>query len=124
MKKNSRVLVVGLVPELVDFTPFPGMNAEKVRAGIASQVAKLVELGYAAEHVYVDLGETAESVLKATLAEKSFDCLVIGAGIRNSPSLFLLFEKLLNVVHEHAAGAKICFNTNPNDTVDAVQRWT
>jgi len=36
----------------------------------------------------------------------------------------LLFEKLINLVHEHAPGAKICFNTTPADTAEAVQRWT
>src|SRR5262245_59468321 len=36
---------------------------------------------------------------------------------------FLLFEKLINVIHEHAPQAKICFNTLPSDTADAVKRW-
>jgi len=26
-------------------------------------------------------------------------------------------------VHEHAANAKICFNTKPEDTREAVLRW-
>jgi hypothetical protein len=48
---------------------------------------------------------------------------MIGAGIRTIPSNFILFEKLINVVHEHAPQAKLCFNTKPSDTADAVQRW-
>ncbi len=39
------------------------------------------------------------------------------------PSKFLLFEKLVNVVHEHAPQAKLCFNTKPSDTAEAVRRW-
>jgi hypothetical protein len=35
----------------------------------------------------------------------------------------LLFEKLINPVHARAPNAKICFNTTPSDTVEAVQRW-
>ena len=124
MKANTSVLVIGMLPELVDFTAFPGMNAEKVRAGIAAQVAGLGERGYAADHIYVDHGETAEEVLRTKLAERAFDCIVIGAGIRTAPPSFLLFEKLINLVHEHAPRAKIAFNTNPTDTIDAVQRWT
>jgi hypothetical protein len=31
-------------------------------------------------------------------------------GIRTNPSNFMLFEKLINVVHEHAPQAKLCFN--------------
>jgi hypothetical protein len=123
MTSNKSVLVIGLVPELVDFSNLPGMNAEKVRAGIASQVASINELGYRTKPLFIDLGETAESVLQATLAEQSFDCIVIGAGVR-LPVHHLLFEKVINIVHEHAPTAKIGFNTNPGDTLAAVQRWT
>jgi hypothetical protein len=47
---------------------------------------------------------------------------MIGAGLR-APEQLLLFENLINVVHTLAPGAKICFNTTPADTVEAVQRW-
>jgi hypothetical protein len=43
--------------------------------------------------------------------------------VRAVPRNLLLFEKLLNVVHAHAPQAKLCFNTNPGDTAEAVQRW-
>jgi hypothetical protein len=36
---------------------------------------------------------------------------------------FILFEKLVNVVHADAPNAKIIFNTLPNDTDEAVKRW-
>jgi hypothetical protein len=57
------------------------------------------------------------------LEQKRFDCILIGAGVRANPSNFLLFEKLINVVHEHAPQAKLCFNTMPSDTAAAVKRW-
>jgi hypothetical protein len=47
---------------------------------------------------------------------------MIGAGLRIVPPY--LFEKLINVIHRHApASTKLCFNTNPADTADAVLRW-
>ena len=70
-----------------------------------------------------DFGETAEAVVEGVLKQKQFDCILIGAGVRGVPSNFLLFEKLINVVHEHAAQAKLCFNTLPSDTAEAVKRW-
>ena len=70
-----------------------------------------------------DFGETAEAVLQRQLKQKQFDCIIIGGGIRTIPSNFILFEKLINVVREHAPQAKLCFNTKPSDTADAVQRW-
>jgi hypothetical protein len=56
------------------------------------------------------------------LRRRSFDCVLIGAGL-HAPERLLLFEKLLNVVHAHAPTAKICFNTTPADSDEAVQRW-
>jgi hypothetical protein len=49
---------------------------------------------------------------------------MIGAGLRIVPPYFLLFEKLINVIHQHApASTKLCFNTSPTDIAEAVQRW-
>jgi hypothetical protein len=49
--------------------------------------------------------------------------VVIGAGVRLPPVYFLLFERLINVVHTHAPDARIAFNTKPTDNAEAVQRW-
>jgi hypothetical protein len=49
---------------------------------------------------------------------------MIGAGVRVAPDHFLLFEKLINLVHRHAPpSVRICFNTHPTDTLAAVRRW-
>jgi hypothetical protein len=71
----------------------------------------------------IDFGETAEAVVQRRLGQSQFDCILIGAGVRANPNNFLLFEKLINVVHKHAPQARICFNTLPSDTAAAVQRW-
>lgn len=123
MNARSTVLVIGLLPELVDLSGFPGLTPEKVRSGIEGQVAKLNELGYSAESCWIDLGETAESVVTAALRTRACACVVIGAGIRVVPAHFLLFERLINVIHTKAPQAAICFNTQPTDTAEAVKRW-
>ena len=120
---KTQVLVIGLEPNLVDFSTMPDMNAEKVRAGLEADQAKLAAMGYEAELCLTDLGATAVDVVAQRLSEKAFDCVVIGAGIRTIPAYFLLFEKLVNVVHRAAPGARICFNTKPSDTAEAVRRW-
>ena len=120
---RTQVLVIGLEPSLVDFSAMPDMNAEKVRAGLEADQAKLAALGYDAELCLTDLGDTAADVVARKLSEQSFDCVVIGAGIRTIPAYFLLFERLVNVVHRAAPGARICFNTKPSDTAEAVRRW-
>lgn len=121
---KTQVLVIGLEPTLVDFSAMPDMNAAKVRAGLEADQAKLAALGYEAELCLTDLGATAADVVARKLSEKAFDCVVIGAGIRTLPAYFLLFEQLINVVHRAAPGSRICFNTRPSDTAEAVQRWS
>ena len=126
MTDKKSVLVIGLDPMLIDFSQpgyAPGMDAQKVLAGLKSSEEELTRLGYSAEMCLTDFGETAEAVVKSKLLEKRFACILIGAGVRANPSNFILFEKLLNVVHEHAPQAKLCFNTMPSDTAAAVKRW-
>jgi hypothetical protein len=83
-----------------------------------------MELGYEVQSCLVDLGETAESVVSDVLSREKFDCIMVGAGIRGLPQHTLLFEKIINTIHQKAPSSKICFNTNPSDTVEAVVlRW-
>ncbi len=122
----ASVLLVGLDPDIVDYTksPVPGLTAAKVRAAVEVDSAKLEALGYSVRSLYVDDGKTAEAVLTEALTTDRYDCIMVGAGLRIVPPYFLLFEKLINVVHQHApASTKLCFNSNPADTAEAVKRW-
>jgi hypothetical protein len=126
MTGEKSVLVIGLDPTLIDFAQpgyAPGMDANKVLAGLKSSEEELARLGYRVEMCLTDFGETAEAVVQRQLEQKSFDCILIGAGVRTNPNNFILFEKLINVVHKHAPQAKLCFNTLPSDTAAAVKRW-
>jgi len=125
---GKSVLIIGLDPALIDFSEpgyaaFPGLNAAKVMAGITGDQERLKAMGYDTHICLTDFGDTAEAVVLARLNQKQFDCIMIGAGVRAVPSNFILFEKLINVVHAHAPRAKICFNTKPTDTAEAVRRW-
>ena len=116
------VLALGLDPAFADFTEFPELTPDLIRAFIDSQLERLRGLGYEVVSCLVDLGDTAEAVTAQHLSLRKFDCVMIGAGLRAPPQL-LLFEKLINLVHAQAPSAKICFNTTPADTIEAVQRW-
>ena len=120
MKAGKSVLVIGLEPTLLDYTTIPDLDAAKVMAGLKADETRLLNLGYGVELCLHDLGETAEAVVRDRLRQKQFDCIVTGAGVRTIPKYFILFEKLINVVHEHAPRAKMCFNTKPSDTAEAV----
>jgi hypothetical protein len=125
-KKSA--LLIGLDPELIDFSSpdfaaFPGLTAAMVMEGLETAVEGMKALGYEAQNCLVDFGETAVETVTAELKSRHFDFIMIGAGVRTTPSNFILFEKLINVVHEHAPNSKICFNTKPSDTMEALQRW-
>lgn len=128
MTQKKSVLIVGLRPELIDFSnpayaAFPGLDAVKVQSALDHDEAHLNSLGYDAKLCLTDFGTTASAVVRDMLEEKNWDCVLVGAGVRTIEPNFILFEQLLNVIHEHAPKARICFNTRPDDTAAAVQRW-
>jgi len=120
---GKTVLAIGIDPALVDFSGHPQLSAVLVRSHIDAELQRLREQGFDLTSCLIDLGDTAEQVATAVLGSRNFDCVVIGAGLRVPPERLMLFEKILNHVHRLAPRASICFNTNPADTTEAVQRW-
>jgi len=121
-----RVLLLGYDPATVDFfdpaLP-PGMTAEKVHAGIAVAMKQFAERGWEADVALIRPDETAGPAIAGQLASKTYDCVVIGAGVRLPPRGLALFEAVINAVHKAAPGAAIAFNTRPDDSADAAARW-
>ena len=119
----KRVVLIGLDPDVVDYDRWPGLSPEKLVKGFEADRAAFAAAGYEADVCFIDHGQTAEQTVANTLATKAYDCILIGAGVRKDDNEFLLFEKLVNFVHKAAPDARICFNTGPKDSVDAVKRW-
>jgi hypothetical protein len=120
------ILFVGLQPETVDFSDPalpPGLNAEKIHAGIAVAIRQIAERGWQADLCLVRPDETAGPILEHRLASKLYDCVVIGAGVRLPPKNLLLLEVLVNAVCKAGPGTAIAFNTRPEDSADAAARW-
>ena len=123
MTESKKVVLIGLAPSAVDFDKWPQLTPEKLVAALEGDRGKLNDLGYSTELLLLADVDAAYNTVKDALAKTSYDCVLIGAGVRTDADHFLLFEKLINAAHEGAPSAKICFNTNPMDTADAVQRW-
>jgi hypothetical protein len=94
-----------------------------VEQGTNAMLEKLTGMGYPAEKFFIDNGATDFSGLIRQLQNNAYGGIVIGNGIRSLTANFLLFEQLINLVHEHAPKSKIIFNTLPTDTDQAVKRW-
>ncbi len=123
MSEKKKIVSIGWNPEVVDFSKWPGLTAEKLLATLEGDRDKLRSLGYEADILFIQDAESAYDTVINALNETTYDCILIGAGVRTIDEHFLVFEKLVNAVHQGAPSAKICFNTNPSDTAESVQRW-
>ena len=122
----TRILLVGLDPDTVDYSDPalpPGMNADKVRAGIAVAVKQFTDRGWESDVGYILADETAGPAVERQLRSTNYDCVVIGGGVRIPPRNLALLEVVINAVRKAAPGAAIAFNTRPDDSADAAARW-
>lgn len=122
----TQILFVGLEPETVDFTDPslpPGFNAEKIHAGIAVAMQQMKDRGWHADLCLIRPDKSAAPTLATQLTAKSYDCVVIGGGVRIPPKNLELLETLINAARKAAPGTAIAFNTRPEDTADAAARW-
>jgi hypothetical protein len=119
----KKVLMVGWHPSVVNYAKYPGLTAEKLEASLRADEAGLSDLGYEVQLAFIHSADTAAKDVAGMLTGRSFDVVMIGAGVRRDDEHFLVFERLINVVHEHAPHARMAFNTGPTDSAAAVQRW-
>jgi hypothetical protein len=121
-----RVLFVGQAPATVDFTDPalpPGFNAEKIQAGIDLAAAEIAERGWVGGLCMISPDAAGIATLEKQLASSTYDCVVIGGGMRLPPKGLVLFESVVNAIHKGAPGSAIAFNTRPEDTAEAASRW-
>jgi hypothetical protein len=122
----TRILLVGLAPEAVDFSDPalpPGMTIEKVYAGVEVAMKQFADHGWEADVAYIRPDETAGPMVERQLGSANYDCVVIGGGVRLPPRHLALFEIIINAIRKAAPGAAIAFNTHPGDSADAAARW-
>ena len=121
----TRILFVGQKPETVDFSDPslpPGFDADKINAGIALGLQKIAERGWQGDPCMITPDDAGREMLQKQLGESSYDCVVIGGGLRLPPKGLALFETVVNVIHKAAPDTLIAFNTKPEDTADAASR--
>ncbi len=113
-----RVLVIGLDPFRVPGPWDPAPVAEAIEAGMSA----LADRGFDAEACLVGLdgSDDVEARVTEVLGGPAWDCVLVGAGIRRSEELLGLFSSIVNLVHRHAPGAVIAFNSTPDDLAEAV----
>ncbi len=106
----TRILLAGYDPETVDFSDSalpPGMTAEKIRAGIEVASKQFAARGWKADVGFIRPDETAGPTVERLLASTSYDCVVIGAGVRLPPRHLAFFEAVINAVHKAAPSGRL-----------------
>jgi hypothetical protein len=125
MTTKKSILVIGFDPRSVSFTPeqaAAGVTEEKILAGIRAQDQRIREAGFDLTQCHVT-PDNALAMATASLQSGHYDVIIFGAGVRTRPDSLHLFEKLVNLVHEHAPRSRIAFTTGPVDALEAAQRW-
>jgi len=72
--------------------------------------------------VGLDGSDDIEARVTAALRARSWDCVIVGGGIREPEEQLELFESIINLTRRHAPQAAIAFNHTPHDLADAAAR--
>lgn len=116
-----RVLVIGLDPFRVPGPWDPQPVADAIEVGLA----RFAEHNVAVETCLVGLdgSDDVPAVIRAAVAARPWECVVVGGGVRRAEDPPDLFEQVINLIRLHAPNAAIAFNNTPSDTYDAAARW-
>jgi hypothetical protein len=116
-------LSLGLHPNAIDYSRYPGLDEETLTARIAAGEAALREAGFDIVPCQVSADpDEAEKKVRECVAAQPVDAVMIGAGLRTAPEHTLLFERLVNLLTQIVPGIVFSFNTSPETTIDALRR--
>lgn len=117
---SPRVLQIGIDPAVVDFFPWPGQDADGLRARLDDARTTLQSAGFDVTVCLLpDDTSDAESAVREACAGGTFDVIEIGSGLRTSHEYTLVFELVVNTVTALQPGIPFCFNDSPETTIDA-----
>jgi hypothetical protein len=117
---SLHVLVIGLDPYRV---PGP-WNPKPVADAIEIGMTALADRGFHAKACLLGLdgSEDIEARVIVALQARSWDCVVVGGGIRTPEEQLELFESIINLIRRYAPQAAIAFNHTPHDLADTAAR--
>ena len=118
---SKKILIVGLDPHKIAFGPERGLTSEGVAATGQATTDKLLALGHEVQSWLIAPNDDEKSLIEL-LSRQEFDIILIAAGLRGLPEHTLLFEKIINVIHREGRSATLCFNSRPDNALDAILR--
>ena len=121
-----RVLVIGYAPHEVDFSDpvVPkGLTPEIIAVGLARDLKTMHAIGWDAEHLPIRAEAGMGRRIMDHLAKYSYDCIVIGSGVRMTTRHIAEFEEVIAAVRVGAPRTPIAFNASPDSSAEAASRW-
>lgn len=128
MKQASpRILVIGYDPDSVDYSDPgspAGLDRDKVWAGAKESLQRIEDFGWDGTQCMVQTEKNAAiEAVELALSDKTYDCIVIGGGIRLSHRNVPTFEAIVNAIRRLAPMTPLAFNEGPETSLEAAQRW-
>lgn len=120
---SKKILIVGFDPRKISFGPERGLTTESVIATGQATTDKLLALGHEVKSWLIG-PDADEKSLVDLLSNQEFDVILIAAGLRGLPEHTMLFERVMNVIHRYGRSATLCFNSRPDNALDAILRHT
>jgi hypothetical protein len=118
---DPQVLVIGIDPHRMG----GGFDPEPVAQAIETGMAKFAEHGVGAESCLfgIDGSDNPEQLAAAALTARAWECVIVGVGLRKADNELVLFERIVNLVRQHAPDAAIAFNATLPEFYEAAARW-
>lgn len=121
---SQAVLSIGLHPSAIDYSKYPNLDEATLTARIEAGESALRAAGFDIVSCQLSADpDAAEAQLRECVGDGKFRAAMIGAGVRMAPEHTVLFERLINVTGDLVPGIRFCFNTSPENTIDALRRW-
>jgi len=118
---RKRILIVGFDPHRIQFGNERGLTSDSVSATGKAVNDRLSALGHEVQSWLISPDSSVDP-LSTLLQKQEFDVILVAAGIRGLPEHTLLFESIMNVIHQGASSASLCFNSHPTNALEAILR--
>lgn len=126
--KTQSILIIGADPDDVGIISNPyqaeheSLIPSNVHKEIQAEKKAIEDSGFLAEMFLVTRQKDSVKAISFSLQNKSYDLILIGAGVRVIPDYLSTFEEVINTVHRQAPRSETLFSTAYNTLYEALQR--
>ena len=121
---GKRVLHIGLGGPINNEQVTAGMTEELIRNKVMEGIDNAHKAGHHVQPTFFQPENFLEKLgeVKKELETGKWDALLVGGGMRFTPSLTPQFEQLINTARVASPGTRMLFQAAPNDVADTIKR--